>query len=646
MGTGAIIDASQVLDVDADRYVVGFRDENNETWTEVVTCDKIILQAGINPSYAEVVIKKLNQSADDEVGYNLILKNNNIKPNIRAYVAHFTSDTENFLLVGTVVNIVHDINTDNLVVTIMDDRWLLKKVTILGQRRYDYNLGESYAEDAECVFNQFGHPNCLDSLVGPVFAHAPRYGWDKYRTAEPEPGFAQSVARSWRIIDALKYLKYNGTISPSNPLYTTTCRWSIPDDIIWPDDFDLPDRPLRDFSIDGMDVLTALCKIIESCGARKLFLRPVSEEFRSELKIINFEAQTGSNEIIIPGMSSENLTSAIANNGVVSGILTEDIKDFYDEITILGDAPIIERSVGTKDNTIIPAWTEADEIEWRIHINTQGKNETAFKQARLKYPLVYAAWRINPNFNYLDNTPWYEKWTNRGRVHPRICPFLLTYDSVPYAEGPVDWIPKQIPIEINSIANGWYLASQADNLTISLDGSYFTLSGLADNKDTFEGSISNPTAIVARDLRLTLGIICDFKLSGHAYLDPNDTNYRFENLDPLRPPSQYIDIAKPLDYIYWYRVDSFPEGVDTPGEDFPDQILYNDSDRIQQHTEARLRKIKRITRSASIVFRCYQSGLQPGTYFSSVSNSEISYAGTITSVSIDANSQRIVVELS
>jgi hypothetical protein len=629
MGNAGTVTITSLVDVPADRYTVQIsyfagRSEEGEG-TEVITStskdvDRIMLNRGANPSYA--VARFPLDTFGDESPFQVALTGggllDSIKLNTRAVVRCNPRGTGKAVAVmtGTVVDIQHDIGTDAGVITVVDDRWLLSKATVFGQLQYDPETGTAaYVTNAECVFNQFGYCNCIDSPDGPRFAPTIRYGWKGKDRDEPTPGNAVYRARSWRVSDSIAYLRAvhypsTGFPAPTLPNYgqrTLNDAW-----IQWPeglgtgletkDGEDKSQRVLHNWTAEGKTLLEVLVKLAQLAGPFEFnmsygtaggnqdnkfgFGQPVGT---STMQYVNVQPGQGKGiKLNVPGLNQDDITNAMTDNGAVDGFVKESIRDYYDSAVIVGDPPTIERRVGTIDSSLAPAWTTSDEDRWRDHIEQGGNTVEAFQEATFMYPMVFAAYQIDRLFDYLEGTKWAAQTGVILRRNPRIRPELLTGVNFDEDVSPRDWLPRQIVFEYRT-SDAWVKLPPYDRLEVGLVGSYFLIPGLRDignvtvdnqvsqveydspNHPTWKGTITDPQNIERNNIRLTCAIELDSRLSAVAgvNLDPNNVAKRvFDDQGEIRLPS-YLVSSPPLDYIEWLRKDSYPMGVIV---DMPDQF--------------------------------------------------------------------------
>ena len=867
MGNSAQVDFSDEthLDIPADRYLAQFhttRGDSHDGGTESFAVEarvseRIGLMSGLEPSYAIISIA-IDDFPNDEAAFAVAFAKGGVQDrmrlNTRVTVGHVyeKGGTAKAILCGTLISLQPDAGNDAVVAHVVDDKWLLSRYGVFGQLQYDprrvtdsetgmYTAGLGFVASAPCVFNQFGWPNCMDTAAGPVFAPYPRFGYTAEFSTEPEPGFAQLRARSWRVADAIQYLRTvhygnrNGTSDwPGTGIVDYGQRLIPSQYITWPDMLgaslstgtgdNRANRTLHDFSIEGMDLNSALNLIASRAGPFELYCIPGSfggdngndveaglmdagglgiyatlkgvfdatvsgmttafnnsqaalnayintgeknlkaaianyefdagvtlttgvrfnapfanlkatmfgstalnyqenakqplqalyqkmgevldgnpgryqtpavsgqseiqfpqqssygsslksmlgglQEGRSTLAFVALQNRRGGARLYVPGLTGADLESAMRGNGIVEGNIGESIKDYYHEVCVLGDPAVVERMVYTAigsgdpaETGLEPAWTEEDETAAIAYANANGADADAFKEAMRLYPMVYAAYRINKDFNFLAGTKWADNFQFRARRHPKVRTTLVTGRNES-EENPGNWVPRQIPVEYNS--SGWKLATLYDNLDVLLDSGVVMLTALRDSADhpTWSGSYSNPSGWAAREIRMTLAIETDFRITGFAgkSLDPNETYARVHHDQGGHQVTTYIAPSKELDYVEWMRINSFPVGQQIPASyrSFPDKAspgneLFSDrpgnvggpnaSGRIIQHALARLEGLKRLKSNGVVKHKQFDPTFVPGVAFTGVQDSGVAFNGVIRTVIIEANNQDVSLEL-
>lgn len=859
MGNSAVVSVAGAADVGADLYVAALHfsngdgnDSGSESFAvETRIADRIQLMAGEEPSYAIVQIPMASWPDEDAMAVAAVRGGplDRAKMNTRATISHQAIAGMSVpILTGSVFRIGHDLGADAGVVAVIDDKWLLSKVFCFGQYQYDPIDRQYYFVAAdELIFNQGGWPSCIDSPRGfPVFAPSPRYGWKAGDTKEPAVGSATSRARSWRVSDAIKYLRMvHYAVNKRPPIHGLYYGNSLVDDkcITWPASLgsvlavssgeNRAERTLHDFRLEGLSLLQALALLGRRAGPFELYCAPGSRggggdngndvaagpigqtglyqslqaafdtfasslnsafntsfasintalnagsqlsltaainnyldgsgisrdeytsqfsiaydklqavlagsdasaykadaraayqayiaelgaqldgnlkryadelggqiatsesragsaqtfkallqgstEGKSTLSFVSYGRQSGGAKIEHTGISNGDLTTAMASNSVQRGNLGEDIKDYFHEVIVLGDAPCVETLLRTNIDTpssatLIPAWASADETAWKAYINTNGKNRKAFEEACLLYPLVFAGYSmvttdVNPDFNPWTKTKWEAQWQFRQRRKQKFRATLLTAINQSEAS-PANFMPREMPVEYSTNDGVTWLAAQYyNNLQLSYDRTIIMLTALRDNAtpQTWKGSLLLPLAIEAADIRLTAVIEADWRLTGTARkgLDANHTEGRVYT-EGERVFS-YLATTKGGDFIEWLRQGAYPVGQAIPAAvrgtpqaagtayDFSDRAqagkeLFTDrtsdsSGRIVEHAIARQRGLRRIKGGGQIVYKQFEPGFLPGARFSGVLDGMDCGSGIVRSVTIEANAQDAILEI-
>jgi len=653
------------------------------------------------------------------------------------------------ILSGTVTEINHGLGDDSVVLEIKDDKWLLSKFTIFGQLQFDPTKTtnkEGFVSAEPCIFNWLGYPNLIEADISNGtkfrFAPEPRFGWKADDTVEPVPGSddAKVRSRSWTVEDSMTYVR-DVAFDPDGVFPGQSIvkfgKQFIPSNFFnWPeglgsglsvsrkgkdssgnDTTDRSSRLLHNHAIEGATALGALDSLVKAAGPFELFMfagtapgtnaenkkdtagggTQGESHGKSTLSIVSFEKRDGGLQLVVPGIAKQDIETAVTYNGVADGYVKESINEYYHGVTILGDPPVIERRVSMDDadhadqaggvKGLEPAWSSADETKWQTYIDDNGNNLLAFQEATLAYPLVFAAYQIPADFDYLKTTKYEGIINGRVRKHPKIRPELLTgvqFDSA----NPRNWLPRPITFEWFD-GTDWVILTQIDRLEVSLGGGYFLIPGLRDSGDpasandtgfninpnhpTWNGTIANAASIVTNNIRCTLAIECDFRISGRAgeTLDFYDSYSRVFHDEGQHQITTYIIAAPPLDYVEWLREDSFPMGeLQALPAGFPDidtslgrltdksaagEELFSDrtgnaatpdqDSRITRHALSRLGDVKRVEASGQIVLKQFQPGLVPGTIIGGFKKAGIQTSGIVKSIRVEANSQDVFIEL-
>lgn len=404
-----------------------------------------------------------------------------------------------------------------------------------------------------------------------------------------------------------------------------------------------------------------------------------AQQSRATLTFLSYQKTNGGFQPLVPGLGTGDIVNAILGNGIEKGYIKESIKDYYHEVSILGDPPAFERLFSMADSSLEKGWDGLDESYWRAYINTNGKNQKAFEEACKLYPKVFACYRVPSSFNFMEGTKWDVMYQFKSRRHPRIRSHLLT-GIQPDETNPLNWEPRQIPVEYYDDADStWKTAALYDNLKISFDGSQVILEGLRDSSthETWTGSLAIPLSIVARNIRLTMAVEADFRIRGYVggTDDPNNTYSRVFGRNDGFQRTTYVHVAKALDYIEWNRKDSYPIGQAIPqsyrgtptapsatsGFDFTNKCtrgneLFTDAydnttgatkifGRLTSHAIARLYKLKKINYSGQFVLKQFDPSYLPGARINGVLDSGIPVDTGVRACTLEQNTQEMIVAL-
>lgn len=303
MSNAAKLELSSGAEVAPDVYIctfqtavsAGYDESSSEFAPSKIIAQKIQIQAGPAPSYAVVSVPMADLAAKDETPHAVAFQKDGplgkIKLRSRATICHTCGGSSTVILSGSVVDISHDLAMDSATVIVVDDRWLLSKITVFGQIQYDPVDGwERFVAAEPCIFNTYGWPTCMDTDGGPRFAPSHRYGYTFDATAEREPGSATDRARSWRITDAIEYLRAahygRAGLRPQEAEYYGNPY--TPASVFWPKNLGSMlvvtdkikqlggDRPLCNYVADGKPLVDVLSELARMAGPFDLFLTPAN----------------------------------------------------------------------------------------------------------------------------------------------------------------------------------------------------------------------------------------------------------------------------------------------------------------------------------------------------------------------------------
>jgi hypothetical protein len=590
MPASAVFPADGTPDLDAAVYGVelfseapgggDFRAESERFFF----ASRVVLQAGAEPSHAlvEIPLTAFEEAAPAIAGVNGG-PISSVRVGTRALVsvsaAGFGGSAP--LLCGSVVNIQQDIASDGATLTIFDDRWLLAGVPVAGQFVYQPADGSIvYRQRGPARFNPRGRPNCLDSALGPLFSPYPDYGRED-GDADPAPGGATRAARPWRHSDIAAYLRRT-LCSADFSAQTAAFPWfvRVPEQrLLAPESFGIElegdpaaaddddgrsaaghtardreagsDGKAPDLALEGLDLLSALTRVVESAGAYALNCSALQEQSaqggrqgRSALSIVParyIAGQARAQTVLRPCQGA--VSDSAGRVGVVAGQIEEDGSDVFTSVAVCGEPVRLELRVehtvgGGGAQGLEPAWAVEDETAFRAYIKNhpdRPRTPEVFIEACWKFPRVFAAYHVPDNFDYLAGTKY--AGFPRLKSHPPILPRLLTTFSETVTAQKRRQFSYPVSIELKDDDDQYRSRSQLDGLEVDDDGTLWLSAlreaGLHENESgTWKGGAGDPDAITARDLRVTLALQLDHRVcaaldlggasnSGAAQADPN-----------------------------------------------------------------------------------------------------------------------------
>jgi len=561
------------------------------------------------------------------------------------------------LMVGYVTQYAHSIDEDSVVSMVMDDRWLLSKVTAFGSAVYDPVAKLSYFDAGRpLVFCAQGYPDCIDSPAGPRFAPGRLFGYKKSNAVEDknEPAFgqAQTRARSWTCGDVLRYLRdmYYAGLRPPHP--QKYGKQQVSQFIDWPDSLGNQtgfNRPVRDFKLENIEVGECIARTCKKAGPYEIQMDPVG--WRGRIGIVQINSRRGGSYLVGPRYGSTADGGSIENcladpTRIAGGTVMESIVGYFDDVCIAGDPPAVEHQFSEADPDdgaipveLEPAWEASEETNLKAIIDANGNDADALAMAFRAEPRVYAAWKVKEGYAAHEQTQWAE-WPQPN--NPRILAHLLSG----YAQGnnnPRDWNPRETVLEYyNTDDAEWQPCSRFDDLTIIDEGKAFIVEGLRTSSDpvTWKGDPATTSGMGANKMRITCAVEREFRIVGTAQGDPNNTSARVNNAGES---FTFLAVAEDGDYSHWERYHSRPNGnaVSEPelSQKFPDAskgspdpttgetFLFSDlldetssssgragsaQVRISRHAEHRLEDVKRIDYNGVLTMHTWNPGIKPG----------------------------------
>ena len=613
----------------------------------------------------------------DEIAPNIALQSDGpagqIKPRTRARITYSGANNSGYgnhnsstiLFNGTVVQLMHDFGDDSCTAEIFGDQFLLSKIIVFGRVVYD-PISKTYYFDSttKTIFNLDGWADCLDTPAGmPLFAPSRRFGWPADSAGEiyqePPVGYANLMARTWQVADAIKYLR--NWCSPSlPPLANVPGNLYLSSWIVWPDGagnvFQTgAKRVLRNIDVDSLTMDRALTVLCRRAGAWNLYLEP-APDFKSTVRFINMapaQSTSPAHNLYVPGFSADMDEYTTNGNTIQKGYMRESCANYYDDVSIVAPGIIGEKTCATTSayfsgtvkkmvgkGLLQIAWSQDDQTAFNKFVHDNGNTEAAFKAACKCWPFVYCAYRTRGDF--FANT----KWAAIGQPGPyaRIRPYLLSGSNQSAATQPRDWTPRDIVVEIANNNSADPLGTtpisefasliRQDGLELSPDGQMILLPALRDIGKTWRSSGASTYAglgMYPQCVRLTIAAYGHTPIVGRNASDPNNVGDR---IGAAKINDQWTYWAtNPLEaeeYVDEVRYDSWPEGVElatmatdraTLGNelftDLGDPADPNDTlFRLPAHAFKRITDVKRLNQGGELFSPWYEPSLVPGSVVS------------------------------
>lgn len=276
-----------------------------------------------------------------------------------------------------------------------------------------------------------------------------------------------------------------------------------------------------DITLEGLDLLAAFTRILQSAGAYAL--NCCANDGRSVLEIVPARYIPGQPAVNILRPAGGDITATAGRIGAVAGQIEEDGSDLYTDVVVAGDAVKLElRTEYKRDGTGVGlerGWTQDDENAFRNHIKDHPDHPgtaQAFLEACWKYPRVFAAYQIPANFDYLEQT----KYADFPRVAapPPLLPDLLSMVSELAGGTRRRVFPHPVSVELKDDGGDYRVRTGLDGLEVDDDGTLW-LAACREaelnegGSGTWSGDLNDADNLKPRDLRLTLALQADHRLS-------------------------------------------------------------------------------------------------------------------------------------
>lgn len=604
---------------------------------------KIRLQLGAEPSYAlcEIPIA----SGGDEIAPTIA----GIPAGPLGYVKGGTpckvvanlGSSQMLLMIGRVRNLTGDFDAerDEGLVEIVDDRWFLKALSLVGSFWADAdgsgNASIAYREWRGHV-NPKGQPNCCFRNVSgigwvPMFC-TPNFGLEANEAPADfrDPSKLGAKACLWNPILLLRYIQFATShdayllVSSNYPEYPYNNQGIIWD-TSWASAISESTSAMRaskERILEATNV-SALCReILNEVGGYDLYMSPAvaqangAESWANKLQIVRTRYNGGG--VTFNRATSGNAGDVLADPKIITeASLHESFADSYTTFTAAGHVVFIERRVDTTTSGgiggLIQAWGSTEQTTWltKLRAGSARGNLTAqeagIQDANRHEPAVGCAFRLDPGYDFQDDTT--EEGKPRARVGRPILPHLLS-SFVEDAAGATatDKIRFRRPVLVEyKDGSNWLVADYLDGLTLDGDGTIW-LPALRELGRTYSLSGSHGSeSVTFRELRLTVAIPCDHRnrASTSYPADEADDDRRDETF--YRP--WYGDAGQ----VYGKEIRLGGADADTSPASYPipkiaggsvtsaTSTLRDDAAKLTEHVTEKAKELGRVNRGGRLV---------------------------------------------
>lgn len=641
------------------------------------TVKSVALTTGANPSRAEAVIPAFSED-ETEASHDASFWLMNLKCGMLAKVDAGDGATVKTILSGSITSISKVFDGGDIILSIEDHRWLLAGKQNTGVFLRDAD-GSSFVGSIPCIMNPSGQPNCI--LVGSNYIFCePNFGLSISEAVPDEP--TTERAAYWTPPRAFNYFRnvffntayatqryensWMSQCDPARMLMRETISEKLKDEEF----FSTLTRKSQQMDFEGQTAIQIFQSLCEMCGPYTMNAVPVGVDGINEFTVVkNKFDNTG---ISITRSNSGNTTSRMAAPIMVSGSMGEDGRNTFTRCAVQGETVYIERRVSTGSGgsyALIPAWSDAELAEFKASLGQSGNNTaTAIKSFFRKHPNLFAAYRLAPAFDIYqgtsmaathsairssrNRTPLNELLSSKIETSSTtyLQKFLRRYKiSVEISTGlgsPISWIPspENTGIEIKPdgliLLNG--LRQEVSNPSVTLN--------------TWRGSVAAPNGIAANDVRMTLSIPADHRISGAVRLNNSyETPFPVPVLADASGDAERVEFG--LDRLFYVsasdlysfheRYNSFP--VPPPaGTAATDVILRDDTELLLDHCRRRLADVGRVRRDGRFVFSgfilAYEIGMKIEK-LKTLGGGEFPIRGTITGINYSCSSDENLTEL-
>lgn len=657
-------------------------------------CTKLVLQAGIAPSYGlcEIPLAALDDTAPSIAGVSSSPLEG-IKIGTPVQIEGITSGSQ---AVSLFQGYVSDLNArfgpreDTAIVEVLDARWLMEGVPVIGSfwKSASGTNGISYRQGWNAHFNAGGQPNCIYVSGVPVFCE-PNYGiGDGESPADSNTGTARETKASfWTSRAVLEYLRFVTRSSTYGTYLQAKFPWLayLADSLVtWPEEYHSAvssgeSRKVREFEVKGENILQLMEHVLKGEGAYTIVLGPdvsssadEASSYKAQLQVIRSRYYQGDKTIKRGVGAAANVLTDV--NTVNQGSLRFSGRNLFTKFAGAGALTFIEQrltsATGANTDPLKRAWSDADqdlaEEFYRTRRNAGDTPAEALEKMYKQYPNVFGAYRINDEYDFQSSTS--ESVFPRAQVgRPVLGELLSSYLENSSGTGNYDKLRFRRPVLFEyKQSSTWKLALAGDAMRRYADGT-ITLSAMQEAGQTHDapsetGSSPSISAVTInpRQLRVSLGIPCDHRLLA-AYRLASDTS---SSVPVLRPSADDADrIHKNFTRLYYIESELYGKELrrgsgDSQGS-YPtpeaasgtiasnkdgdnDGALRDDTTLLQAHVQKRADDVGRIERGGTLVIPHVTFAWQPGMSLHALKNTtggDYALRSMLWQVTIEADSK-------
>jgi hypothetical protein len=520
--------------------------------------------------------------------------------------------------VGRVCMIEGDIESDAIVVTAKDDRWMLQDVRILGRwlcEPWSVLNNMVWQQGWPAVFNDGGRPNMMltrvmddDGVYIPAFAPAPNHGLGDDEQVPTDPGDLMTKAGYWTISWILRYLSifYGPGAASYYPSSSAVVPKLCPAGIRWPrgmgNQIDtetsaywdegrgssrgstLGDRRRgREINLDGFGVLDAMETLISTAGGYTLGWESRAEKDDAgkmtptstiSIQPAIYKGGCGGTLIVVRGGTA---TAQLTTGGryFTRGNLLEDSSDMVTSAYGVGSLAKIERRVDTVTTYLTGRWS-SDRL---TALNADGQAQAISTDEGMRslfalYPEVCSYYTLDTDWDFMAGTS--ESGYPRADIHRPIMPHLLSWIGGLALDYAAANFPVRVEVSFDGGSN-WKATTELVRLAVMDDGT-IDLGSLREVALANDSSLPGTwkwagtefqwgvgAGIAEVDVRMTIAIPCDHRLSAVAKLVHDTMSSGFDDVvDTPDLARLHADFQRQnvLDlrglYDLWLRIDSYP----------------------------------------------------------------------------------------